>query len=113
MPHVFQPGKSAGLNATFHFTFTGNEQRQATVVIKDQKMSVEEGHVGQPDLHVTADSQTWIGFLRKEKTWCGHSCGGRFGSMAHSSCWWRSESKPSALIFTSNCKEKKQCWQPS
>jgi len=67
MPHVFQPGKSAGLNATFHFTFTGNEQRQATVVIKDQRMSVEEGHVGQPDLHVTADSQTWIGFLRKEK----------------------------------------------
>jgi putative sterol carrier protein len=67
MPHVFQPGKSAGLNATFHFTFTGNEQRQATVVTKDQKMSVEEGHVGQPDLHVTAESQTWIGFLRKEK----------------------------------------------
>jgi len=67
MPNVFQPGKSAGLNATFHFTFTGNEQQRATVVIKDQKMSVEEGHVGQPDLHVTADSQTWIGFLRKEK----------------------------------------------
>lgn len=37
MPHVFQPGKSAGLNATFHFTFTGHEQRQATVVIQDQK----------------------------------------------------------------------------
>jgi Fe-S-cluster-containing hydrogenase component 2 len=72
MPNVFQPGKSAGLNATFHFTFTGPEftgqsQRQATVVIKDQKLSVEEGHVGQADLHVTADSQTWIGFLRKEK----------------------------------------------
>jgi Fe-S-cluster-containing hydrogenase component 2 len=67
MPNVFQPGKSAGLNATFHFTFTGHEQRQATVVIKDQKLSVENGHVGQPDLRVTADSQTWIGFLRKEK----------------------------------------------
>ncbi len=67
MPNVFQPGKSAGLNATFHFTFTGNEQRQATVVIMDQKVSVYEGHIGQPDLHVTADSQTWIGFLRKEK----------------------------------------------
>jgi hypothetical protein len=66
MPHVFQPGKSAGLNATFHFTFTGHEQRQATVVIQDQKISVKEGHVGQPDLHVTAESQTWIGFLRKE-----------------------------------------------
>jgi putative sterol carrier protein len=68
MPNVFQPGKSAGLNATFHFTFTGNEQRQATVVIKHQKMSVKEGHVGQPDLHITADSQTWIGFLKKEKS---------------------------------------------
>jgi Fe-S-cluster-containing hydrogenase component 2 len=67
MPDVFQPGKSAGLNATFHFTFTGKEQRKATVVIKDQKMSVEAGHVGQPDLHITADSQTWIGFLRKER----------------------------------------------
>ncbi len=66
MPNVFQPGKSAGLNATFHFTFTGHEQRQATVVIQEQKLTVEgDGHVGQPDLHVTADSQTWIGFLRK------------------------------------------------
>ncbi|MDB5339728.1 MAG: flavodoxin reductase family 1 [Planctomycetaceae bacterium] len=67
MSNVFQPGKSAGLNATFHFTFTGREQRQATVVIRKQQLSVKEGHVGQPDLRVTADSQTWIGFLRKEK----------------------------------------------
>src|SRR5436189_314088 len=64
MPRVFQPGKSAGLNATFHFTVTGHEQRQATVVIREQKLTVEEGHVGQPDLHVSADSQTWIGILR-------------------------------------------------
>jgi Fe-S-cluster-containing hydrogenase component 2 len=75
LPHVFQPGKSAGLNATFHFTFTtrlsssksGHEQRQATIVIRDQKISVQEGHVGQPDLRVTTDAQTWIGFLRKER----------------------------------------------
>lgn len=67
LPMVFQPGKSARLNATLHFTFTGHEQRLATVVIQDQKLSVKDGHVGQPDLHVTADSQTWIGFLRNEK----------------------------------------------
>jgi ferredoxin len=67
LPHAFQPGKSAGLNATFHFTFTGHEQRRATVVIQDQKIGVKEGHVGRPDLHVIADSQTWIGFLRKER----------------------------------------------
>ena len=67
LPLVFQPAKSAGLNATFHFTFTGHEQRQATVVIQDQRISVSQGHVGQPNLHVTADSQTWIAFLRKER----------------------------------------------
>lgn len=67
MPVVFQQGKSAGLNATFHFTFTGQESRQATVVIQNQTLSVKAGHIGQPDLHVTADSQTWLGFLRKEK----------------------------------------------
>jgi ferredoxin len=67
MPRVFQPGKSAGLNATFHFSFTGREQRQATVVIQQQKLSVQDGHVGRPDLHITADAQTWIGFLKKEK----------------------------------------------
>ena len=67
LPLVFQPGKSAGLNATFHFTFTGHGQRQATVVIREQKISVKEGHVGRPDLHVSADSQTWIGFVRKER----------------------------------------------
>src|SRR5438128_4446502 len=30
LPLVFQPGKSAGLNATFHFTFTGHEDRKST-----------------------------------------------------------------------------------
>ena len=67
VPHVFQPGKSAGLNATFHFTFTGDERRQATIVIQEGTISVFESHVGQADLHVTADAKTWIGFLRKEK----------------------------------------------
>src|SRR5215213_6787105 len=46
LPLIFQPGKSTGLNATFHFTFTGQEQRQATVVIQDQKITITEGHVG-------------------------------------------------------------------
>lgn len=67
IPHVFQPGKSVGLNATFHFTFTGDDQQQATIVIHDKKIAVKDGHVGQPDLHVTADSKTWLGFVNKEK----------------------------------------------
>jgi len=67
-PLVFQSGKSAGLNATYHFTFTGDEDRQATLVIADKKIAVEDGHVGRPDLHITADAKTWIGFLRQERS---------------------------------------------
>jgi hypothetical protein len=63
---VFQRGKSAGLNATYHFTFTGQEEIQATVVIRDQKVAVSDGHSGVADLRLTADSQTWLRFLRKE-----------------------------------------------
>lgn len=66
--HVqFQPGQSKGLNAIYHFTFTGSEQRQATVRISDQNLSVEEGHHGQASLKVKADSKTWLGFLAREK----------------------------------------------
>jgi ferredoxin len=68
LPLVFQPGKSEGVNAVFHFTFTGNEQKQATVIIRDKKLQVEPGHVGTPDVHVTADSETWLGFLAKERS---------------------------------------------
>src|SRR6516162_1823382 len=63
---VFQRGKSAGLNATYHFTFTGEEQVKATVVIHDQKLEVSDGHTGTPDFQLTADSQTWLRLLRKE-----------------------------------------------
>jgi epoxyqueuosine reductase QueG len=63
----FQPGQSKGLNATYHFTFTGSEQRQATVIIRDQKLHVEDGHHGKANLAVSADSRTWLGFLAREK----------------------------------------------
>jgi len=65
---AFQPNKSAGLDATYHFTFTGAEQIQATVIIRDQKLTVTEGHSGRPNIHVTADSRTWLGFLAKERS---------------------------------------------
>jgi len=68
VPLVFQPGKSADLHATYHFTFTGEEERKATIVIANKKVTVEEDHVGTPDLHVIADTKTWIGFLRGERS---------------------------------------------
>jgi len=67
MVHVFQRGQAEGLGATYHFTFTGGEEIEATVEIRDQKIAVREGHVGEPDLAVSADSRTWVRFLAGEK----------------------------------------------
>jgi putative sterol carrier protein len=63
---VFQRGRAEGLNATFHFTFTGDENCQGTVKIRDKTVTVQHGLMGNADLRVTADSRTWIKFLAKE-----------------------------------------------
>ncbi|MBI4800420.1 MAG: SCP2 sterol-binding domain-containing protein [Desulfarculus sp.] len=67
LPLVFQPGQAQGLNATYHFTFSGQEQICATVTIQEGRLEVLEGHQGQADLHLKADSQTWVRFLAKEQ----------------------------------------------
>src|SRR5215467_4949702 len=66
MPLTFQRNQSKGLDATYHFIFTGKEERKATVTIRDQKLEISEGHNQKADIVVTADSQTWLGFLAKE-----------------------------------------------
>lgn len=66
LPLVFQPGQSEGIDTVYHFTFTGTENLEGTVVIRDKSVAVQEGLMGKPDLHVTADSQTWVKFLSKE-----------------------------------------------
>ncbi len=65
---LFQPGKAAGLQAVYHFTFTGKENKEATVSIQDGTLEVQEDHQGEADLRVTADSETWLGFLAKERS---------------------------------------------
>lgn len=68
LPLLFQPKKSKGLSASYHFTFMGEEDGEITVIIRDQKLTVLKGHVGPADLHVTADTKTWFGFLAQEKS---------------------------------------------
>ena len=68
LPLSFQRGAADGLDATYHFTFTGGESAQVTVVIRAGTITVTEGLQGEPNLHVTADSATWLGFLAKEKS---------------------------------------------
>jgi putative sterol carrier protein len=71
LPLLFQRGQAAGLNAIYHFTFTGKEAHKATVVIRNKTLQVNDGHRGQPDFQITADSETWLGFLKQERSLLG------------------------------------------
>jgi Fe-S-cluster-containing hydrogenase component 2 len=65
---TFQRNQAKGIDCTYHFTFTGREECQATVTIREQKIKVEDGRVGSADLHVTADTDIWLGFIAKERS---------------------------------------------
>lgn len=65
---VFQRNQSDGLDATYHFTFTGEEEYKATVTIRDKTIDVRDGHIGTPNIRVRADSRMWLGFLAKERS---------------------------------------------
>ena len=66
LPLSFQRGQSAGLDAVYHFTFTGETERKATVVIRNQTVEVSEGHIGAAKFSLTSDARTWLRFLAKE-----------------------------------------------
>jgi ferredoxin len=67
LPLLFQRDQSKGLRATYHFTFTGKETLEGTVVIRDGALETAEGLSGKPDLRLVADSETWLKFLAKEE----------------------------------------------
>ncbi|MFF3513220.1 SCP2 sterol-binding domain-containing protein [Streptomyces sp. NPDC002573] len=63
LPLIFQREQAKDMSATYHFTFTGDESRQITVTIRDRELDVTDGHHGEPDLRITADTRTWLRFL--------------------------------------------------
>ncbi|HLH53505.1 MAG TPA: SCP2 sterol-binding domain-containing protein [Verrucomicrobiae bacterium] len=67
MPHTFQRHAAGQLDATYHFTFTGSESKRVTIVIRDGKLALTDGLQGKPDISVTTDTTTWLGFLAKEE----------------------------------------------
>lgn len=64
----FQRGKSLGLNAIYHFEFTGSEVHKVTVKISYQNLEIIDDHIEKPDLFVKADSESWVKFLNKERS---------------------------------------------
>jgi NAD-dependent dihydropyrimidine dehydrogenase PreA subunit len=70
---VFQPGvaKKLGIDAAYHFTFTGDERIDATIEIRNGALLVRPGHEGEADVAVTADSRTWLDVLAKNRGMLG------------------------------------------
>jgi len=66
LPLLFQRERSAGLDALYHFTFTGSERRKATISIRDKAITIKEGHTGDPDMRLKVDTAAWLGYLAKE-----------------------------------------------
>ncbi len=67
LPLVFQREKSKGLDAVYHFNFIGQETEEATIIIQNQTLTLVKGLQGEANLHLIADSQTWLKFLAKER----------------------------------------------
>jgi epoxyqueuosine reductase QueG len=68
IPWLFQRERSAGLKATYHFSFTGVERSEATVVIQDRTIDVRPGLVGSYDAKIIVDSVAWLKYLRRERS---------------------------------------------
>lgn len=68
MPRAFQRHQSEGLDATYHFTFTGKEQATATVLIKNKTIKVTPGHTGTADVQISADARTWLRVMHKDSS---------------------------------------------
>ncbi|MBZ0157626.1 MAG: SCP2 sterol-binding domain-containing protein [Alphaproteobacteria bacterium] len=65
---AFQRDKAEGLDATYHFTFTGEENEKATIIIRNKTVAVMNGHEGTADIRITADSKAWLRALHKDST---------------------------------------------
>jgi hypothetical protein len=68
LPLAFQRHKAEGLTATYHFTFTGDEDIATTIIIANKTIAVQNGHIGAADICIQANSKAWLRVLNKEST---------------------------------------------
>jgi NAD-dependent dihydropyrimidine dehydrogenase PreA subunit len=67
LPIGFQPGRAAGLSAVYHFRFFGDETLEFNVLIRHGRIAVTQDRRGRrADFTLSADSRTWLAYLRKE-----------------------------------------------
>lgn len=61
----FQRGKAKGVDATYQFIFTGEGAAEATVTIRNQRITIDRSLTGTPDVVITADGPSWIRFMNR------------------------------------------------
>lgn len=54
---AFQPEKAAGIDVQVQFHLSGSQGGDWVATIREQKLSVEPGTTGDPDLEFSADTQ--------------------------------------------------------
>jgi ferredoxin len=67
LPIVFQRGIAKDMDTVYHFRFTGDEECESTITIRDSSLTVQNGLVSDPDILIEADAKTWLDFLAREK----------------------------------------------
>src|SRR4051794_9645349 len=67
LPLVFQPGKAAQLNAVYHFTFEGKEERRATVSIRGGRLAGQDGHPDEAGPKGAAEREKGAGLPGEER----------------------------------------------
>jgi ferredoxin len=68
LPLGFQRGRSKGLSVAYHWSFCGQELTEITVRIHEQRLSVQQGHVGEAHVTVTVGADTWLRIMNREQT---------------------------------------------
>ena len=63
LPALFNRGLAGDLSATYHFTFTGDEEARATVRISGGCLAIDDGLQDECDLAVVTDSRAWLRFV--------------------------------------------------
>ncbi|GCE23949.1 SCP2 sterol-binding domain-containing protein [Dictyobacter kobayashii] len=67
LPLVFQREKATEMDVTYHFTFTGQEKRTTTIIIRHKTLQIQDGLKGEADLVIKVDSATWLKILDKKQ----------------------------------------------
>jgi epoxyqueuosine reductase QueG len=67
LPVVFQRGIAAGMDTVYHFRFSGDEECESTITIRNNSLTIQNTLEGVPDIFIEADARTWLAFLAREK----------------------------------------------